>query len=281
MLSESFPQVRFMQSATNLGFAKANNRAFQEASGECVLFLNPDTEVEGSAITTLYREMKKLPNCGAVGCRLMNSDGTVQSSCIHRNPTILNRILDSDVLRKIWPKARLWGAAPLYETGTLPSEVEAVSGACVMVMRDRFQLVGGFSEDYFMYAEDLDLSYKLRKAGYNNYHVPIASVVHHGGTSSDKSASTFSAVMMPEAVWRFLRKTRGTAYAMAYRAAMGLSAAGRLFALGLAVIPLWISGRYNSRWAGSIRKWRAVLRWSVTQHELVKQYYPADSGHTT
>jgi hypothetical protein len=84
--------------------------------------------------------------------------------------------------------------------------------------------------------------------------------------------------MIPEATCRFLRKTRGNTYALAYRAAMCVSAIGRLIALGLAIVPLWIGGRRDTRWGGSIRKWRAILRWSISRHELVKQYYPADSG---
>src|SRR5687768_17703109 len=76
-LSEGFPSVRFIQSSTNPGFARANNLAFQEATGECVLFLNPDTEVVGSAIAMLYSQLRSLPDAGVVGARLLNSDGTV------------------------------------------------------------------------------------------------------------------------------------------------------------------------------------------------------------
>jgi GT2 family glycosyltransferase len=273
MLREHYPQVRFIQSVDNLGFAKANNRAFMETTGDCVLFLNPDTELVGPAIDTLFALLNSLPGCGAVGGKLLNSDGTIQSSSIQAMPTILNKLLDSDFLRTKWPRSSLWGMAPLYDGATGAREAEAISGACLMLKRRVFEEVGRFSGDYFMYAEDVDLCHKIRQACYKNYYVPEATVIHHGGSSSRESASTFSAVMMPEATLRFLRKTRGDGYALCYRVGMCASALGRLIALALAV-PFCVRGRRNAPWRASCRKWLAVLRWSLRRDELVKKYYP-------
>lgn len=268
MLREHYPQVRFIQSEANLGFARSNNRAFEESVGDCVLFLNPDTELTGPAIDTLYASLCSLPDAGVVGCKLLNSDGTVQTSCIQSIPTIPNQLLGSEFLMARWPRSRLWGMAALHEQGPGVRTVEAVSGACLMVRRKTFKAVGMFSEDYFMYAEDMDLSYRMEKAGFRNYHVPDAVVIHHGGSSSDQAASAFAAVMMREAIWRFLRKTRGSAYALAYRAAMLTSALGRLGVVGLSNI----IGR--RRWSGtSVRKWCAVLRWALNRDQSVAQYY--------
>jgi N-acetylglucosaminyl-diphospho-decaprenol L-rhamnosyltransferase len=273
MLREHHSQVRFIESADNLGFAKANNRAFIESTGDCVLFLNPDTELSGPAIDTLFARLNSLPNCGAVGGKLLNSDGTIQYSSIQAMPTILNRLLDCDSLKTRWPRSSLWGMAPLYESAKAAVEVEAISGACVMLKRSVFEEVGRFSEDYFMYAEDVDLSHKVRMAGYQNYYVPEATLIHHGGSSSKESANTFTAVMMPEATLRFLRKTRGAEYALCYRVVMCASALGRLIALGLAVT-FGVGGCRNPSEAASFRKWLAVLRWSLSRDELVKKYYP-------
>jgi N-acetylglucosaminyl-diphospho-decaprenol L-rhamnosyltransferase len=271
MLRQRYPQVRFIQSPTNLGFARANNRAFQASSGHCVLFLNPDTEVLDGAIDTLYASLMALPASGLVGGKLLNADRTVQSSCIQSMPTILNQMLNSEILRRRWPRSRLWGVAALYEQGSQAREVEAISGACLMVRRQTFDTVGGFSEDYFMYAEDMDLSHKARSAGYKNYYVPNAIVVHYGGSSSERAVNTFAAVMMPEAIWRFLRKTRGRTYGFGYRLAMLASAAARLAMLGI----VWLGGQRRPARTASCRKWFAILRWSVNLDGLVKQYYPA------
>jgi GT2 family glycosyltransferase len=274
MLGEHYPQVRFIQSLDNVGFAKANNRAFMESSGDCVLFLNPDTEVIGAAVDTLFAMVNSLPDCGTVGGKLLNSDGTIQSSSIQATPTILNKVLDSDFLRNRWRGSSLWGATALYDGTSDAREVEVISGACVMMKRDVFEKVGRFSEDYFMYAEDVDLSHKTRAAGYRNYYVPSATVIHHGGSSSAQSVSTFAAVMMPEATRRFFRKTRGNGYAQSYRLCMCLAALGRLLLLTLAA-PIWARAERRTAWSASLRKWQAMFWWSLGRHELVRRYYIA------
>jgi N-acetylglucosaminyl-diphospho-decaprenol L-rhamnosyltransferase len=273
MLADHFPSVRFLQSAANLGFAEANNRAFLESRGDCVLFLNPDTEVVGSAIQTIYATLTTMPRCGIVGARLLNSDGSLQFSCIQAMPTILNRVFDSEFLRTRWPRSSLWGTTALYETTPEPREVEAISGACMMLKRSTFEEVGRYSEDYFMYAEDVDLSYKVRSAGFRNYYVPSATVIHHGGSSSRQAANSFAAVMTREATWRFLRKTRGTAYGLGYRMAMFASAIGRLIVLALSM-PFRMSAGAEDVWKDSFRKWVAVLQWTMDRDDVVRRYYP-------
>src|SRR5215204_3045030 len=121
MLREQYPDVRFVQSDANLGFAKANNRAFQESTADVVLFLNPDTELVGPAIDLMLDKLRSLPRAGIVGCKLLNADGTIQTSCIQSIPTILNQALNSEFLRSRWPRSPLWGMAPLYDAQPEPS----------------------------------------------------------------------------------------------------------------------------------------------------------------
>ena len=110
----------------------------------------------------------------------------------------------------------------------MAEEVQGISGACMMLRRDVYIRVGCFSEDYFMYTEDLDLCYKTRKSGLKNYYLAEAATIHFGGSSSRQAASDFSCIMMRESIWRFLRKTRGDIYGLGYRCAMFLSAVVRL-----------------------------------------------------
>ena len=271
MLRETYPQVRFIQSEKNVGFARANNAAFKVTRGRCVLFLNPDTEIVASAINTMYRCLQTLPEAGAIGCKLLNGDGSVQTSCIQSFPTILNQVLDAEWLRTRWPMWALWGIAPLYDGDCGPKVVEAIAGACVMLRRDLFERVGLFSEDYFMYAEDIDLSYRIRRLGHTNYYIPEATVVHYGGGSSQEAPSNFSVVMMRESIWRFLRKTRGPAYGLLYRISMLFSAFVRLAFLGVRQADRRTHQGYRTS-GSSIEKWRAVLRWSLHREELIKQY---------
>ena len=279
LLSEHFPRVRFIQSATNLGFASANNLAFQEATGDCTLFLNPDTEVVGSAIRTLHMQLKSLPDAGIVGARLLNTDGSLQASCVQSIPTLANQLLDSEFLRARWPQSRLWGNAPLFQDRVEASEVEAISGACLMTTSQAFREVGGFSEDYFMYIEDMDLARKVRQANYRNYYVPRATVVHHGGNSAVRAASMFAAVMMPEATLRFFRKTHGVTYSATYKCGMGVMACTRIALLSVARV-FRSRGSRGASLHTSVRKWHAVLRWCLNRDPLVRKYYTSNDVHT-
>lgn len=262
MLKKFYPQVRFIQSDKNLGFAKANNTAFKVSSGSHILFLNPDTELFVPAINIMFDYIHKLPKAGALGCRLLNADGSIQTSCIQSFPTILNQLLSSEFLRALFPKSSLWGMAALFSAENWPKEVEMISGACIMLRRTLFEHVGLFSEDYFMYAEDLDLCYKIKQAGYANYYVPDAIAIHFGGGSTEKGPRDFSAVMMRESAWRFLRKTRGRLYGLAYRISMLISAIGRLVLL-MIISPLYLIGNGRASWNASFRKWRVILIWSL------------------
>jgi N-acetylglucosaminyl-diphospho-decaprenol L-rhamnosyltransferase len=217
LLRARYRSVRFIQCRDNLGFAGANNLACRSASGEHLLFLNPDTQVTAGAVQVMLDHLRSHRQAGAVGARLLNSDGSLQSSCVQPFPTILNQLLNSDYLRGRWPRSGLWGLKPLFAAEPQPATVDAVSGACVMVRRVAFNDVGQFSEEYFMYAEDVDLCHKLRQARYINYWLPQASVLHHGGGSSDRAPSEFSVLMMRESIWRFLHKSRGAGYAAMYR----------------------------------------------------------------
>jgi GT2 family glycosyltransferase len=262
VLRLNYPEAIYLQSPENVGFAKANNIGFSVSRGANLLFLNPDTEIVGPAIVRLYAALQRLPRAGAVGGTLLNGDGTLQTSCIQSFPTIINQVLAANVLLDLCPKSRLWGTAPLYRTNILADEVEVISGACLMVRRDLFDQIGRFSEDYFMYAEDLDICYKIRRAGWKNYYVPEATVIHFGGGSSKQASGNFSNVMMRESIWRFLRKTRGLYYGSCYRWAMLFSSICRLGLLCFLLPIQALRGRQCTSLA-SLRKWLAILSWSA------------------
>lgn len=262
MLREEFPQVRFIQSQVNLGFAQANNLAAQSGRGECLLFLNPDTEVVGPAINVLLSGTGSLPDAGAVGCRLLNADGTVQTSCIQAFPTILNQVLSTEALRRIMPRSRLWGMRGLFEGGGSPVGVEMISGACLMIRRSVFDRVGHFSTDYFMYAEDLDLCYKARQCGFRNYYCSQGTVVHHGGGSTQQARSNFAHIMATVSIWKFLRKFRGAGYGDCYRLGVCGAALMRL-ALLVVLAPGWLAFSRGARWKAAWGKWFVILHWGL------------------
>ncbi len=262
MLAREFPSVRFIQSDKNLGFARGKNQAAKSAIGRFLVFLNPDTEVRGLALKKLFEAAVSLSKAGVLGAHLLNSDGTLQTSCLQSFPTIANQVLDAELLRKWFPRSRLWGMAPLHANASEPAEVEGVSGACLMTPRALFGQVGGFNEDYFMYYEDMDYCLKIHKAGWKNYYVPSAVIVHHGGKSSGGEHSKFSSVMMAESGWRFFRTQRGVVHAAVFRACLVAKAASRTCVLGLLSLAP-VSEARRKRIKSALGKWSCVLRWAV------------------
>jgi GT2 family glycosyltransferase len=258
MVAREFPRVTFIQSVRNLGFSGGNNRAARQAKGDCLLFLNPDTVVEGDALIQLVRALRQFPDAGIAGARLLNTDRTLQTSCVQSLPTIANQVLDCELLRRWFPRSALWGMAVLFSEPPQPVPVEAVSGACLMIKREVFEHIKGFDERYFMYSEDIDLSYRVQQAGFKCYYVPAAALIHHGGGSSKSARSAFSNVMLRESVYRFMRFHRGWWAAGCFRFFIGLSA---LFRLPVAAA-LWLLRRGTASKA-PVNKWVSIFRWSM------------------
>lgn len=272
MLQKSYPQVRFIQSDRNLGFAKANNETFKESRGRNILFLNPDTEVVGSAIEILHHKLNVLPHAGIVGAKVLNRDCSIQTCCIHAFPSIMNQFLDSDFLRNLFPHSNLWGNKSLFRKSESDTEVDAIGGACLMIKRSVFEEISMFSTDYFMYSEDIDLCYKVWKAGWKTYYVPTAKVIHHGGVSSSQSSvNTFSIVMMLESRWRFFQKTRSMFYCWMYRLATFYASLIRIGLIMLVWPSLGMRGRASSLKA-ELKRWIARLRWTLGLEKWIKNY---------
>ncbi len=272
MLEPYYPQVTFIQSDKNLGFAKANNEAFKVSTGRVVVFLNPDTEVKNSSLEILYHEINFLQDAGILGAKLLNSDGSIQTSCIQSFPTIMNQVFNFAVLRKIFPRLSLWGTAPLFLREDKWSEVDAVSGACLMIKRSIFEKVGMFCEDYFMYSEDIDLCFNVHKAGFKNYFIPKAVIIHHGAKSSKNSpVSAFASVMILESQWRFFRKTRTIWYCYTYAFAMFLVSLLRTVFF-LFLWPVFKMCGQGTLVKNVLKKWTARLRWTLGLESWSKKY---------
>jgi GT2 family glycosyltransferase len=260
ILKQHFPQITLIKSAKNLGFAGANNVGFQNSSGEYILFLNPDTKLVNPAINMMLRRLRELPDAGIMGCKLLDADLAVRTDSIQTFPTILNQVLDANVLRDRWPHNPLWGIGPLYSESVEPVQVEVISGACLMIKRAAFEKVLMFSEEYFMYAEDLDLCYKVAHAGYKNYYAGEGRVIHYGGKSSEPESATR---MKWRAIPRFCDKNRGRIYGLAFRAVLAMTAMFRLAAIKVACA---FGDKFGqpAELRHSFRKWRIILNVLLT-----------------
>lgn len=266
IVKQQYPDVVVIESPVNLGFAGANNLGFRSSRGAYVAFLNPDTMLLNPAFDLMFRRAASLPSMGAMGCTLLNEDQSVQTACIQTFPTILNQLLDLDVLRNRFPACPLWNIAPLFAGGTEPSRVEVISGACVMFRREVFAQIGQFSEEYFMYAEDLDLCYKAAQAGFTNYYIPQGQIIHYGGKSSVRRRAV---VMKWRSILQYVAKHRGYAYQLVFRAAMACSALVRL-ALLMAALAVSRGGRRNSA-RDAMLKWWLILGTMITPLERKQQ----------
>jgi hypothetical protein len=270
-LKQQFPEITIIKSAKNLGFAGANNVGFRRSTGRYVLLLNPDIKLIGPAINIMLARMKSLPDAGIVGCRLLNTDLSVQLTAIQKFPTILNQVLDLEYLQLRWPHCPLWEIAPLFSTDVKLIKVEVISGACMLLRRQVFEQVGMLSEDYFMYAEDIDLNYKVKSAGFTNYYVGETAMIHHGGKSSSRQEISYWATIMKyRAMRRLFQKTRGRLYGSMYRVAMGCAAAGRLIVLALAY-PLGNIVCDREALQRATKKWRVILKWALGRHRMALQ----------
>jgi len=274
MLSAEFAEVEFVQSEKNIGIGRSNNLGFERVTGEAVLLLNPDTEIRPGAIQLLLTELRRLPKAGIVNSRLLNTDLTLQSS-VHALPSPVFQAFDSELLRRLLSVFSIW-APPNDFAPDGPVAVEAVAGACMLLWSKTFRDVGGFSPEYFMYAEDMDLCLKIRRAGLNVYHVPAAEILHHSGASADTQGSKFSAVMMREALHTYMRLNHGWLSATMYRLFTGASGIIRL----MVMMPDFLTARGKRRrtlWA-SISKWRSILSWSVGLERWAKEYRAGDEA---
>lgn len=255
MVTREFPEVEFVQCPDNIGFGRANNLGFARVAGETLLLLNPDTELQPGALEEMLQALDAIPGTGLVGAGLLNPDGSNQLTSIHPAPTPWNCAVDCEWLRRRWWRTK----GP--RTDDAPVEVEAVSGACMMLRADLFRRLGGFDPRYFMYAEDMDLCHRVRKAGWRIHHVPRAHVVHHGGGSSATRFNGFATVMIREALSLYMRANLGLGAALLHRALITVSATVRI---GLLVPALAAGGKaLRTRRVLAIRKWWTVLRWSL------------------
>lgn len=178
MILEKFPQVTLIRNSENLGFSKSNNQGVEQANGEYILILNPDT-VLGENIfekILIYSESKE--DFGALGVRFIDGTGNFLPECKRNFPSV--RI----AFRKLLGFANRYYANHIDEYEN--KEVDILSGAFMLLKRDVYLKNGGFDEDYFMYGEDVDLSYTLSSRGYSNYYFGEATIIHYKGESTIK-----------------------------------------------------------------------------------------------
>ncbi len=188
MIRTEFPQVKLTASAINLGFAKANNLALKQATGDHILLLNPDTELRADTLQSGIKFCQSHIDCGAVGPKMFYPDGSLQSS-VRRWPTVWPILLMLFKLPKIFPHLKsIDNYLAIDFDYDRVQAVDQIMGAFMLMPRIIYDKIGGLDERFFAWFEEVDYCRRIAEAGYKIYYSPDFSIVHHGGKSFAQQA---------------------------------------------------------------------------------------------
>jgi GT2 family glycosyltransferase len=234
MVRLEFPGVRLWARDTNLGYAAGNNLGMRQSRGRYVLILNPDTEVLDDALGVMLSYMDNHLDVGALGPQLLWPDGSVQSSR-RRFPSLHTALVDSTFLEK-WAPAHpaLRHYRVLDRPDDVISEVDWVTGSCVLARRPAIEQVGPLDDSFFMYSEELDWQKRMKDNGWKVVYLPAAKVVHHHGKSSEQVVAQ-THIRFSESKVRYYRKHHG--------------------ALAGQVVRCWLTLNYIYEWSVETLKW--------------------------
>lgn len=192
MVITKFPWVNLIANTDNKGFSKANNQAIKLAKGEYILLLNPDTVLEHDTLTKCVAFMDEHQDAGGLGIKMVDGKGKYLPESKRGLPTPAVAFYKISGLANLFPKSKVFGK---YHMGFLDNdktnEVEILAGAFMMLRKKALDKVGLLDETFFMYGEDIDLSYRIIKGGYKNYYYPAARIIHYKGESTKKSSINY------------------------------------------------------------------------------------------
>jgi len=192
MIREKFPDVSLIENKENIGFSKANNQAIKLSKGQYILLLNPDTIVEDDTFRKTLNFMDSHPDAGGLGVKMIDGKGKFLPESKRGLPTPSVAFYKIFGLSKLFPKSKFFGQ---YHLGYLDKDkvhqVDILSGACMLLRKETIDKTGLLDETFFMYGEDIDLSYRIVKAGYKNYYFPEARIIHYKGECTKKSSINY------------------------------------------------------------------------------------------
>lgn len=192
MIEAKFPEVHLIRNRENLGFSKANNQAIRIAKGEYILLLNPDTVVEEDSFVKIVQFMDQTPDAGGLGVKMIDGKGRFLPESKRGLPTPEVAFWKMFGFSGLFPQSKRFGR---YHLGYLDKnqihEVEVLAGAFMLLRRETLDRVGLLDEDYFMYGEDIDLSYRITRGGYKNYYFPETTIIHYKGESTKKGSINY------------------------------------------------------------------------------------------
>ena len=206
MLKKYFSYVKIIQNTQNVGFAKANNQAIKEARGEYILLLNPDTIIQENTLLQTIKYLKNHLDVGALGVKMIDGNGEFLPESKRSLPNPMSAFYKIFGFSKLLPKSKKFGEYHLnYLDKNKIHEIDVISGAFFMTRSKILQKIGMLDERFFMYGEDIDLSYRIQKSGYKNIYFPNTSIIHYKGESTKKTSVNYIIVFY-NAMLLFVKK---------------------------------------------------------------------------
>ena len=206
MLRKQFPQVKLIANQDNVGFAKANNQAIRQASGEYVLLLNPDTIVQSDTFAKTLEFMDQTPDAGALGVKMIDGQGRYLPESKRGLPLPEVAFYKIFGLSKLFKKSKRFGRYHLtYLDPDQIHSIEVLPGAFMLLRKSVLDQIGLLDETFFMYGEDIDLSYRVTIGGYKNYYYPLTRIIHYKGESTKKSSVNY-VIVFYQAMQIFAKK---------------------------------------------------------------------------
>ena len=255
MVRDEFPQIQLIANDENRGFTAANNQGLALSQGRHLLLLNPDTEIVGDALETMIDYAQANGEVGALGPRLLNTDGSPQSSR-RRFPTYSTALIESTVVQEWWDDNHILSRYYMADTPEDAIQtVDWVVGACLLVRRQAYEQVGGLDEGFFMYSEELDWCRRIKNAGWEIVYLPTATIIHHEGRSSEQVVPARHIYFQSSKV-RYFRKHHGAFQAETLRWYLLLTYAYQAARESLK----WLIGHKRPMRAERVRAYRQVLR---------------------
>jgi len=185
MMKTDFPYAHLVANSENVGFSKACNQIIPSTDGDYILLLNPDTKVVGNAISLLSKFLDEHEDCGAVGPKVLNEDGTLQLACRRSFPSPSAAFFRLTYLSRIFPQSKFLSKYNMtYADPNASTEVDALSGSCMMVRRTAIDQIGLLDEDIFMFGEDIDWCWRIKEANWKIFYLPDAVIFHLHGASA-------------------------------------------------------------------------------------------------
>ncbi|MBA2745522.1 MAG: glycosyltransferase [Flavisolibacter sp.] len=239
-LKPKFPEVNFISNDSNTGFGSACNKGLGVANGDCILFLNPDTIIAEDTLASCTRFFLKHPECGALGVKMIDGSGKFLRESKRSFPSPATSLYKLSGLARIFPTSKVFGR---YHLGHLDPnenhEADVLAGAFMMIRKEVLEKVGGFDETFFMYGEDVDLSYRILKAGYQNYYLADTTIIHFKGESTKRGSLNYVR-MFYQAMSLFVKKHYGGTKAGIFTASIQLAIWMRASITALGKFIRWI-----------------------------------------